>query len=150
MVEKRLPVFSGAKSRNARYYLTDNFLQVCLAVTTPAVQAARIRPVERALDQAMTRLRNHEGYAFEKLIRSVHVECSRKGKGDFELSSLELGYWNKPRDATRNIEIDVVALDASNKRVRIGSCKRSASAHDHKSLQDFRAHVAGFLCSGEG
>lgn len=150
MVEKRLPVFSGAKSRNARYYLTDNFLQVCLAVTTPAVQAARIRPVERTLDQAMMRLHTHEGYAFEKLIRSVLVECSRKGKGDFELSSLELGYWNKPRDATRNIEIDVVALDASNKRVRFGSCKRSASAHDGKSLQDFRAHVAGFLNSGEG
>jgi uncharacterized protein len=150
MVEKRLPVFSEAKSRNARYYLTDNFLQACLAVTTPAVHAARIRPVDRALDQAMARLQTHEGYAFEKLIRSLHVECSRKGKGDFELSSIELGYWNKPREAAKNIEIDVVALDATNKRVRFGSCKRSSSAHDGVSLAKFREHVDGFMKSREG
>jgi AAA+ ATPase superfamily predicted ATPase len=150
MVEKRLPVFSDARSRNARYYLTDNFLEACLAVTTPAVHAARIRPVERTLDQAMTRLYTHEGYAFEKLIRSLHVECSRKGKGDFELSSIELGYWNKPRDATRSIEIDVVALDSVNKKVRFGSCKRAASAHDGNALKEFRAHVDAFLKSKEG
>lgn len=150
MVEKRLPIFSDAKSRNARYYLTDNFLQACLAVTTPAVHAARIRPVERTLDQAMARLYTHEGYAFEKLIRSLHVECARKGRGDFELSSIELGYWNKPRDAARSIEIDLVALDADNKRVRFGSCKRAATAHDGSALKEFRSHVDAFLKSKEG
>jgi hypothetical protein len=150
MVQKRLPVFSDAKSRNARYYLTDNFLEACLAVTTPAVHAARIRPMERTLDQAMARLYTHEGHAFEKLIRSLHVECSKKGKGDFELSDIELGYWNKPRDAARSIEIDVVALDSANRRVRFGSCKRAASAHDGTALRAFRGHVEAFLSSKEG
>jgi len=150
MVEKRLPVFSDAKSRNARYYVTDNFLQSCLAVTTPAVHASRIRPIERTLAQALDRLATHEGFAFEKLIRSLHVECSKKGKGDFELSSIELGYWNKPRDATKSIEIDVVALDEPNKRVRFGSCKRSALAHTGQALAKFRGHVDGFMKSREG
>lgn len=150
MVQKRLPVFSEAKSRNARYYLTDNFLEACLAVTTPAVHAARIRPLERTLDQAMARLATHEGHAFEKLIRSLHIECSRKGKGDFELSSIEIGYWNKPRDTARSIEIDVVALDSTGKKVRFGSCKRAASAHDGSALKGFREHVHAFLRSKEG
>lgn len=150
MVEKRLPVFSDARSRNARYYLADNFLQACLAVTTPAVHAARIRPVDRILDKAMERLATHEGFAFEKLVRSLHVECSRKAKGDFELSSIELGYWNKPRDVTRSIEIDVVALDEPGKRVRFGSCKRVATAHSAPALAKFREHVDAFLESSEG
>ncbi len=150
MVEKRLPVFSNAKSRNARYYLTDNFLQACLAVATPAVHAARIRPIERTLDRAVERLSTHEGFAFEKLVRSLHVECSRKGKGDFELGSIELGYWNKPRDAADSIEIDVVALNEPDKRVRFGSCKRSAKAHSPQALARFRQHVDAFLKSNEG
>lgn len=150
MVEKRLPVFSNARSRNARYYLTDNFLQACLAVTTPAVHAARIRPIERTLDKAMERLSTHEGFAFEKLVRSLHVECSRKGKGDFELSSIELGFWNKPRDVTHSIEIDVVALSEPDKRVRFGSCKRAAKAHSPQALTKFREHVDAFLKSNEG
>ncbi len=150
MVEKRLPVFSDARSRNARYYLTDNFLQACLAVTTPAVHAARIRPVERTLDKAMERLSTHEGFTFEKLVRSLHVECSRKGKGDFELSGIELGYWNKPRDVAKSIEIDVVALDEPGKRVRFGSCKRAATAHSSQALTKFREHVDAFLKSAEG
>ena len=150
MVEKRLPVFATAKSRNARYYLTDNFLQACLAVTTPAVRAARIRPVERTLEQAMPRLHVHEGYTFEKLIRSLHVECSKKGKGDFELSSIELGYWNKPKDVSTSIEIDVVALDEPGRRVRFGSCKRSAAAHDGKALATFQEHIKAFHDSREG
>jgi hypothetical protein len=150
MVEKRLPVFAESNSRSARYYLTDNFLQACLAVTTPAVHTARIRPVDRALSDAVPRLQTHEGYAFEKLVRALHVECSRKGRGDFELSSLQLGFWNKPRDATRNIELDVVALDADAKRVRFGSCKRSASAHSGSALKEFRAHVDAFLKTAEG
>lgn len=98
----------------------------------------------------MPRLYTHEGYAFEKLIRGLHVECSKKGKGDFSIDSLNLGFWNKPRNTSQNIEIDVVALDEENKKVRFGSCKRSESAHDGASLSEFRAHVTAFLATKEG
>jgi uncharacterized protein len=150
MVEKRLPVFAESKSRSARYFLTDNFLQACLAVISPAVNTARIRPVERALLEAAPRLQTLEGHAFEKLIRNLHVECSRKGKGDFALTSQQIGYWNKPRDTSRSIEIDVVALDDESKKVRFGSCKRSAASHTGSALKDFKTHVDAFLKTKEG
>jgi hypothetical protein len=70
---------------------------------------------------------------------------SRKGKGDFELSTLQLGYWNRPRDAARSVEIDLVALDEGNRRVRFGSCKRSALAHDRTATTTFEGHVEVFL-----
>jgi uncharacterized protein len=145
LISKLNPVFSDGKSRNARYYIADNFLQAWLAVAKPAREAARMKPLAKTLELARPRLNVMEGFAFEKLIRHLHEECSRKGKGDFELSSLQLGYWNRPKNASRHIEIDVVALDEPNKRIRFGSCKRSAEAHTNESLADFERHVAGFM-----
>ena len=147
MIAKLNPVFSDDKSRNARYYIADNFLQAWLAVAKPAREAARMKPLGKALDLARPRLYGVEGFAFEKLIRKLHEECSRKGKGDFELSSLQLGYWNRPKEVSRSIEIDLVALDTPNKRVRFGSCKRSAAAHTNESLAGFQKHVEGFLAA---
>lgn len=145
MVDKLQPVFSESKSRNARYYIADNFLRAWLSVAKPAREAARIRPVEKALTAAMPRLRTLEGASFEKLIRGLHVEMSRKGLGDFELSEMKLGYWNRPRNMARSIELDVVAIDEPGRRVRFGSCKRAEAAHDASSLARFEAHIADFL-----
>ena len=145
MVDRLQPVFSDSKSRNARYYIADNFLQAWLAVAKPAREAARMRPLEKALALASPRLETLEGASFEKLIRHLHVEMSLKGMGDFELSSLQLGYWNRPRDVSDSIEIDLVALDDPGKRIRFGSCKRDERAHDGAALAKFEQHVGNFL-----
>ena len=149
MIDKRNPVFADSKSRNARYYIADNFLQAWLAVAKPAREAFRLKPLVKVLELAKPRLERLEGFAFEKLIRRLHEECSQKGKGDFELSTLQMGYWNRSQDVNRSIELDLVALDAPNKRIRFGSCKRAASAHDNASLTGFRNHVDGFLAVRE-
>jgi len=149
MVDKLQPVFSDSSSRNARYYVADNFLQAWLSVAKPAREAARLKPIDKALAPALKRLETLEGVSFEKLIRHLHIEMSRKGLGDFELSELKLGYWNRPRDASRNIEIDLVALDEPNKKIRFGSCKRSSDVHDAAALAVFDKHVAGFLAARE-
>ncbi|MGO4328912.1 ATP-binding protein [Cupriavidus sp. 2TAF22] len=150
MVDKRHPVFSESKSRNSRYYITDNFLQVWLSVVKPARDASRMRPLSKAIDLTLPRLHGHEGYAFEKLIRQLHVECSRKGVGDFSLTSIELGYWNRPRDEQNAIEIDIVALDEDARRIRFGSCKRSASKHTLSSLSEFEQQIERFMSTKEG
>lgn len=149
MVDRLLPVFSNSNSRNARYYITDNFLEAWLAVAKPARETARLKPMEKVLTAALPRLYGLEGFAFEKLIRNLHQEVSRKGLGEFELTELKLGYWNRPRDVSRQIEIDLVALDDVHKIIRFGSCKRASSAHDGAELARFDAHVAGFLQAGE-
>jgi hypothetical protein len=149
MVDKLQPVFSESKSRNARYYISDNFLKAWLSVAKPAREAARLKPMEKAVKPALHRLEVLEGFAFEKLIRHLHTEMSRKGKGDFELSQMQLGYWNRPREAQNAIEIDIVALDESNKRIRFGSCKRASSAHDTAALGKFERNVEAFLLPRE-
>ena len=70
----------------------------------PARDAARMSPVEKAVAIAMPRLRTLEGVSFEKLIRALHIEMSRKGRGDFEVSDLKLGYWMQIREHRRLAE----------------------------------------------
>jgi hypothetical protein len=93
MVDKLHPVFSDSRSRNAGHYITDNFLKAWLAVAKPAREAAGLKPIDKALGPAVRRLETLEGFAFEKLIRQLHAEMSRKGKGDFERTALsQRGY----------------------------------------------------------
>jgi hypothetical protein len=142
MIERVNPIFSKDHGRKARYQITDNFLAAWLAALARNVQLARVRPVNEAIARADESLKTHEGYAFEKLVRLVLEECSRKNVGDFSLTELVRGYWNKP-DGT-DIEIDVVAINATDKIIRVGSCKRSATKHDSTSLYKFNEHIDRF------
>lgn len=148
MVERLQPILSSDKQRNARYVITDNFLGAWLAAIQRNVRLARIRPIEEAVAKADLSLATHEGFAFEKLVRQITEECSRKGVGDFSLTQLVAGYWNKA-DGT-DIEIDMIALDETNRRIRFASCKRSAGAHDSSSLASFENHVERFLATKAG
>ncbi len=79
----------------------------------------------------------------EKLIRSLMEECSSKQRGDFSLSEFVSGYWNKSERT--DIEIDIVAVSDDRKRVRFGSCKRQAAAHDGDACAIFEGHIRRFL-----
>src|SRR5262249_26088623 len=64
---------------------------------------------------------------------------SRKGIGDFPLTSRIQGYWDRS-----DTEIDLVALNETARVIRVGSCKRSAN----ELLGDipiFDGHVQRFL-----
>jgi len=69
----------------------------------------------------------------------LYEERSRKALGDFPLSSRIQGYWNR-----KGIEIDLVAIDEESKRIRFGTCKRSASKL-RSDLPKCSNHVEHFL-----
>jgi AAA+ ATPase superfamily predicted ATPase len=145
MVERLLPVFARAEARRSRYVITDNFLSAWLAAIGRNVDAARIQPVEVCVKRCATGLEAHEGFTFEKMIRLLLEECSRKRRGDFPLSAIVRGYWNKADGS--DIEIDIVAYDDERRVVRFGSCKRAADRHD---LTVFEGHVTRLLETQEG
>ena len=148
MVERLQPILSGEKQRNARYVITDNFLSAWLAAIQRNVRLARIRPIEEAVAKADVAMQTREGVAFEKLVRQATEECSRKGVGDFALTELVSGYWNRADGG--DIEIDMVAVDGTDRRIRFGSCKRSCGSHDGESLRQFDQHVSRFLATKTG
>lgn len=147
MVERLQPIFSGSKSRKARYVIADNFLRAWLNAIGRNVQVARIRPIGQAIERADEALKDVEGYAFEKMIRLLTEECSRKSIGDFPLTDIVRGYWNKADGS--DIEIDLIAYNDDEKRIRFGSCKRTAQSF-RTGLKQFNDHIARFLDTDEG
>ncbi len=148
MVKKLDPVFSNQKMRRARYVITDNFLSAWLDAIDRNVRMARVQPIAKPLARTDSMLAVHEGYVFEKMIQQLTEEASQKDVGDFSLTDLVDGYWNKADGS--DIEIDLVALNDDAKVVRFGSCKRGQSGHSAGALGKFEGHIERFFVSKEG
>lgn len=149
MVEARQPVFATGTARKSRYYITDNFLSAWLSALARNVDLARFQSTESAVARADKALEIHEGFAFEKMVRLMTEQVSRRGGGrDLSLAHAVQGYWNKP-DGT-DIELDLVAVDEEAGILRFGSCKRSPSKHDSTSLKRFAEHAQRFMSTREG
>jgi uncharacterized protein len=86
MIERLQPVFARPNSRTGRYYVRDNFLRTWLAALATPVAARSFRPLSDLLDDAERRLRQSEGAGFERLVRALYEERSRRGMADFHLS----------------------------------------------------------------
>ena len=150
LIEKQLPVFAPTRSNRARYSVSDPFLCAWLHVIQPCCDAARFAPEADVARRLLPRLQTLEGFAFERVVRRATEEASRAGAEDFPLSGMVRGYWNRPRSHSNLVEIDLVAWNDSEQRVRFGSCKRSAAKHDAKARAAFRSHVERFLQTREG
>lgn len=120
MIERRLPIFAPPRARSGRYYIRDNFLRAWLSALQRPVSAVAFRPVEGLIDQADERLAEVEGHALEDLVGQIYEERSRRGMGDFPLSERIQGYWDRS-----DVEIDLVAINEEESRIRFGSCKRN-------------------------
>lgn len=120
MIERRSPIFAKTKARSGRYYIRDNFLRAWLSALQRPVSATAFRPLDELIAQAVERLALVEGYALEDLAGQLYEERSRLGLGDFPLSERIQGYWDRG-----DVEIDLVAINETEKRIRFGTCKRN-------------------------
>lgn len=139
MIERLQPVFAKPTGRSGRFYIRDNFLRSWLAALAVPAASINFRPMEQILDEADARLVSAEGHGFEALVARLYAERSRKGCGDFNLTSQVRGYWDR-----KGTEIDMVALDETSRTIRLASCKRNVD----RLLQDlspFEGHIARFL-----
>ena len=141
MIERRQPIFAKPTSRSGRYYLTDNFLRAWLAALASPLQALNFAPVAGLIEQADDRLAVVEGQSLEKLGAALYEERSRKGLGDFALTARIQGFWD-----SNDTEIDLVAINEPERRIRFGSCKRSADRLV-ADLPVLDGHVTRFLAA---
>ncbi len=150
IVERRLPIF-GAKgiSRKARYYVVDNFLLAWLGAIERQIKAARVRPMEICVTACARRLETVEGHSFEKMVRLLVEELSRKGDERFQVTSRVEGYWNRPEDLSRSVELDLLLVNEDAKVLRVATCKR-AEGQLVRGREEFDGHVEAFLRTKEG
>jgi AAA+ ATPase superfamily predicted ATPase len=121
MIERRLPIFAKSKARSGRYYIRDNFLRAWLSALQVPVSAMAFRPPEMLICQADERLTGVEGFALEDLVGKIYEQRSRLAIGDYPLSEGIHGYWDRS-----DVEIDLVAINEDEHRIRFGTCKRNA------------------------
>ncbi len=139
LVERVRPAFASPKARDGRYRITDNFLVAWLGALADPVAFMGLRDLPSLLDQVMPRLATLEGHALEHLAAALMHERSRRGVGDFPLSTPVRGWWDR-----KGAEIDLVAVDEVGGRLRVGSCKR----HPERLVADlsrFDRHVERLL-----
>jgi uncharacterized protein len=141
MIERRLPILALAKARSGRYYIRDNFLRAWLSALQRPVSATAFRPLDELIAQADERLANVEGYALEGLAGQLYEERSRLGLGNFPLSERIQGYWDRG-----DVEIDLVAINESERRIRFGTCKRNPERLT-PSIAALKAGARAFLRS---
>jgi AAA+ ATPase superfamily predicted ATPase len=139
LIERKLPIFAPDEARKGRYYVTDNFLAAWLAALGSRVSARTFRPVDQLVAEADEQLAAVEGGGLEKLVGELYEERSRRGIGDFPLSRRICGYWDR-----KDTEIDLVAVNDADERIRFGSCKRSPEKL-LRDVRNFKEHVDRFL-----
>jgi hypothetical protein len=139
MIERLQPVFARPTERNGRFYLQDNFLRSWLAALAMPTASVNFRPLDALVDEADRRLAEAEGHGLEKLVATLYEERSRKGIGDFALTSRIRGFWDR-----QGTELDMVALDETTRVLRMGTCKRS-EAKLVSDLPAFDGHIERFL-----
>lgn len=139
MLERRLPVFAPRKARSGRYYVRDNFLRSWLAALQSPVSSINFRPESVLVSRANSALMEVEGGSLERLAAQLYEERSRLGKGDFGLTERIEGYWDRGQT-----EIDLVAVNAEERVIRFGSCKRNAEKLP-TDVPALHAHVQRFL-----
>jgi uncharacterized protein len=139
LVERRLPIFAAKKERKSRYYVRDNFLRSWLAALASPVAAVSFQPTSQLVSQALVRLEETEGHGFERLVATLYQERSRKGLEGFPLTHQIDGFWD-----SQGTELDLIAVDENEKRIRFATCKRSANKL-LPSLAVTEAHIERFL-----
>lgn len=150
IIQRRLPVFgSKGVSRKARYYVVDNFLLSWLGAIERQIKAARVRPMDVCVKTCSQRLETIEGHTFEKMVRLILEELSRKGDERFQITSRIEGYWNRPEDLSRSVEIDLLLVNDDAKTLRVATCKRSGDQL-LRDRAEFDGHAAAFLRTKEG
>ena len=150
IIEKRLPIFAvkGA-SKKHRYYISDNFLLSWLGAIYRQVKASKVLPLGHCVSTCCRGLETVAGPAFEKKIRQLVAELSRRNDPDLSITEIVEGYWNRPDKPDRNIEIDQLLVNDSAKTLRVATCKRDPR-RALKDLDRFEAHVGAFLTTKEG
>ena len=150
LVERQLPIFASNEARRARYRIADPFLSAWLGALESACVTARLAAATEVARNLLPSLRTLEGFAFERIVRQASAEVSRAGAGDFQLTAMTEGFWSRPRPGIGQVEIDLVAWNDREERVRFGSCKRNAAKHRAAACHQFRAHVERFLQTRQG
>ena len=130
IVLRRRPYLSGENSRNVRYSISDNFLNFWFRFIYKYRSAVEIQNMQYVQDKVFADYDTYSGFILEKYVRQLFVES-----GEYNIVT---NYWGK--DETD--EIDLVAVNETERKVVIGEVKRNP---DKINLNVLKEKAAGIV-----
>lgn len=121
LVEKRVPVTekSPEKSRKGLYFITDNFINFWFNFVYPYKGELELDNQEIVLEKLRSNfIDNFVSFIYEDVCKDIFARLCKEKIINFSPSKIG-SYWN----TSSNIEIDVVAVDNTNKKIFAGECK---------------------------
>lgn len=119
LLEKRVPVTENnpEKSRKGLYVMRDIFMRFWFKFVFPYKGELELDNLNFVLSKLNEHfIDNHVAFVYEDICRNIFAELCKKRLIDFVPSRIG-SYWGK------NEEIDLVAVDESNKRIFAAECK---------------------------
>ncbi|MCQ2914018.1 MAG: ATP-binding protein [Alphaproteobacteria bacterium] len=119
LLEKRVPVTEKKpeKSRKGLYYIKDIFIRFWFMFVFPYKGELELDNISFVKDKLSTNfIDNHVAFVYEEVCKNIFTELCRNKQINFTPSRIG-SYWDK------NVEIDLVAVDESNKCIFAAECK---------------------------
>ncbi|MDR2066314.1 MAG: ATP-binding protein [Endomicrobium sp.] len=126
-VEKRIPIteLNEEKSKKGLYYIADNFMRFWFQYLYPYKGELEIDNKQIVKEQLKKNfIENFVAFAYEDICKQIFLDFWKSGKIDFSPSKIGSYTGKRKKDGNQiDMQIDVVVVDNTNKRVFFGECK---------------------------
>ena len=140
-ISKQTPITekNPEKSRKGLYFIADNFVRFWFRYVYPYKGELEFDNVQIVLDEMNKDfISGFVAFAYEDICKDIFASLCKKGELDFIPSKIG-SYWLN--DINGNTQIDVMAVDAQNKRLFAGECKYHKAPIDADVYFDLAAKV---------
>lgn len=130
VVARVRPYLAGDKTRDVRYYLSDNFLNFWFRFIYKYRSAVEIGNMDYVREKIASDYESFSGHILESWFRQSFRESGKY--------NIVTNYWEKgfSGDPGENNEIDLVAVNENDRVVVLGECKRNPKKFNLKRLND--------------
>ena len=129
LIERSKPYLSPEGTRNNRYFIKDNFLNFWFRFVYKYRSAIEFGNLEYVQQKVLADYETYSGHILERYFRQKYKETG--------LYNIVTNYWER---GNAN-EIDLIAVNETDKEVVIGECKRNPKRISLNVLQEKAANI---------
>ena len=123
LIERIVPITENIKSRNGRYYITDNFTRFWFRFIYPNISSIEEGIFD--INQIKREYNTYLGSIFEKVCKQLIIN------GIIPFKATRIGkWWHKEQ------EIDIVAINENTKEILLAECKWKNNVKPEKILKE--------------
>ncbi len=141
IIERRIPVTEGIKSRKGIYRIKDSYFRFYFRFIFPNIEHIELGDRDFVLDKIKSAFNRYLGPAFENIM----LEILKENRSLLPMKFKKIGSWWKGED-----EIDLVAMNEKTDEILFGEIKYTARKTSVKVLNDLKKKAGKVKWGSEG